>query len=289
MLVTVVPPPESPASPVPPGLLQRRPGELAAPPISFKPTVQGVPLTIPVSCFLALAPAGSQIQIGVRAVADLSDLQAKIGSLIDTIPLPTNPCDHFGVDNVVPRIWGKGLTIEGSVATLALKGDVNVWACAKNPVPCSRIEWDETTVFGVVVRVPRTVFYDCNPPVNKQIANQPFDAAIPFSVALVNPRTVAVQLGNPTINLGGALGGVTSGILQIAGVDLSSQAKGLLDRALNPDLLQQTLPTDLLPFHPAITRAELVNNAGALALYAEMSASIDGKVIGQLIRKIFVG
>lgn len=286
---SATPTPESATSTVPPGLLQRRPEELAAPTLSFRPTVQGVSLTIPVTCFLSLAPDGTQVQIGVRAVADLSDLQAKIGTLIDTIPLPTNTCDHFGVDNTVARIWGKNLTIDGNVATLALKGDVDVWACIKNPVPCTKIEWDETKVFGAVIRVPRTVFYDCNPPVNNRLVSQPFDATIPFSVAVVNPRTVGVQLGDPTLNLGGALGGVTAGILKIAGVDLSSQAKALLDRALNPDLLQQTLPADLLPLHPSISRAELLANNGALALYAEMSASIDGAEAGQLMQKILAG
>jgi hypothetical protein len=284
---TTIAPPLANAASLLDELLHRRLGELAAPPVTFKPTVQGVPLSIPVSFFLSLAPAGSQIKIGARVVADLSDLQSKTGSLIDTIPLPTNPADHFGVDNFVVAIPEKSLAVEGNIATLSLKGNIDVWLYAQNPVQCSRVEWDEVHVFGGVIRVPRVVFYDCT--INQPLGSQPFKASVPFSVAAVDSQTVAVQLGKPMIDLEGPLGGVTTGILQIAGVDLSSQAKALLDRALNPNLLQQTIPADLQPLHPSITKAELLSNTGALALYAEMTAWIDGTVIGQLIRKIFLG
>jgi hypothetical protein len=261
----------------PDSLFTPRPDELLLGPVTFTPVVQGVSLTLPVSVLLSLQPVGDQVQINVRAFADLSDLQHKIGALIDTVPLPQDNCQHFGVDNFVARIWGKQITIDGRVATLTLNGDVDNWTCLKNPVPCTKLEG-----FNLI-------FYDCNPPIKNKNINQPFDATLPFQVMVADPQTIELRLGNPAVTLGGTLGGVTQGILTIAGVDISGKAQQLLAGAIPPGLLRQTLPADLLPLNPVITRAELTSHSGDLALYAEMTASVDGKPIGQMIGQLFQG
>ncbi len=264
-------------APTPGSIFEPHPDELLLGPVTFAPVVRGVPLSLPVSVLISLQPIGDQLRINARAFADLSDLQHKIGALIDTIPLPQDNCQHFGIDNFVARIWGKKITIDGNLATLTLNGDVDNWTCLKNPVPCTKFE-------GF-----RLVFFDCNPPIKNRNINQPFDARLPFQVVVADPHTIALQLGNPSVDLGGSLGGVTEGILRIAGVDISAKVRELLAGSISPDLLQQTLPADLLPLRPVITRAELVSHSGDLALYAEMNATVDGKAIGQLIRQILIG
>ena len=92
-------------------LFQKRPDEFITVPIPFNRVVQGVPLELPAQAFLSLKRIDGDIRINARAVADLSDVQRKIGALIDTIPLPTDRCGHFSGDNVVARIWGKQITI----------------------------------------------------------------------------------------------------------------------------------------------------------------------------------
>jgi hypothetical protein len=261
----------------PDSLFTPRPDELLLGPASFTPVVQGVSLTLPVSVLLSLQPVGDQVQINVRAFADLADLQHKIGALVDTIPLPQDNYQHFGVDNFVARIWGKQITFDGNLATLTLNGDVDNWTCLKNPVPCTKLE-------GF-----KLVFFDCNPPIKNKNINQPFDATLPFQVVVADPHTIELRLGNPAVNLGGTLGGVTQGLLRIAGVDISTKVRELLAGAISPELLRQTLPADLLPLNPVITRAELTSHSGDLALYAEMSASVDGKPIGQMIGQLFQG
>lgn len=243
-------------------LSQPRPDEIPIGPVPFQQTVRGVSLSVSVSGFFSFLPVGSQLQVNARAFVDLSDLQRKIGSLIDTIPLPTDNCAQFSAGNLVARIWGKEITISGDEATLTLHGDVDDWACVRNP-------------FGS--------------PFKTRLVNQPFDATLPFRVAAVDPQTVAVRLGNPSITLGGQFGGVAGGILRIAGVDINSKAKEILDRLINPDLLKQTLPADLLQLDPAITRAELLSNSGALAMYVEMRATLDGRALGLLIQALWGG
>ena len=253
---------------------------------SIEQVVQGVPLTAPIHIFLSLHPAGSRIRVQARVVGDLSDLQNKIGPLIDTIPLPTDNCSHFGIDNFVAKIWGKQITVGNNGATLKLNGDVEVWTCVKNPIPCSRLEWEERNVFGATIRIPRTVFFDCNPPIKNRNATQPFEAALPFSVEVVTPQSYGLKLGQPSIDLGGPLGGVTEGILKIAGVDINAEAKKALDRAINPGSLTQTLPDFLIPYNPALTKAELLSNSGALALTLEAEAILTLAQLGQLIQTL---
>lgn len=245
--------------------------------------VQGVPLQAQLYTFVSLQPVDSSIRINARAVADLSDLQNKIGPLIDTFPLPADNCSHFGVDNIVARIWGKQITVNGNGAILKLNGDVEVWTCVKNPIPCSRLEWEEQNVLGARIRLPRTVFFDCNPPIKTRNFTQPFEATLPFSVEVADPQSFSVKLGDPAVNLGGALGGVTEGILRIAGVDINAEAKKALDRAINPGALTQTLPDFLTLFNPTLTRAELLSNSGALALTLEAQATLTIVQLAELL------
>lgn len=248
-------------------LAQTRPGEALLGPFPIDESVQGVPVSVRAYAFLAVKSAADPIEIKARVVADLSDLQRKADSLVDTIPLPTDNCAHFGFDNLVARIWGKQITVDGDVATLKLNGDVDVWACAKNPIPCTKLEgWS-------------LVVYDCNPPIKNRNVNQPFEARIPFRLALVDQHTVEVRLGEPAVNLGGALGGVTDGILTIAGVNINALVQQAIEGAIRPDLLSKTLPAEILPFNPVITKAEILSNSGALAASFEMNVSIDSRTL----------
>jgi hypothetical protein len=267
-------------------ILKPRTGEALLGTSTVEQAVQGVPVTAHVYTFLSLKPSGSQVVAHARAVVDLGDLQNKIGALIDKIPLPTDNCSHFGVDNVVARIWGKQVTVSGNVATLKLNGDAEIWTCIKNPIPCSRIEWDEKNVFGAIIRIPRTVFFDCNPPMKTRNLSQPFEAMLPFTVAVVDSQTYAVRLGDPSVDLGGALGGVTEGILRIAGVEINTKAKEALDRAVNLETLKQSLPQFLLKYHPTLTRAELLSNSGALALSLELESTLNSRELGELIGEL---
>lgn len=268
-----------------PLLLPRR-NEVLLDTRTVEQVVQGVPVTAQIYTFLSFKVAGDRLKILARAIGDLSDFQNKIGPLIDTIPLPTDNCSHFGLDNVVARIWGKQITIDGSEATLKLSGDVEIWTCVKNPVPCTRIVWEERNVLGAIIRIPRTEFFDCNPPIKNRNLTQPFDATLPFRLRVVDSGSFAVQLGEPTINLGGALGGVTQGILNIAGVDVNAKVKEALEAAVHPDVLKQNLPDFLLKYNPTLTRAELLSNSGALAVTLEVEALLDVQQLGELVRDL---
>jgi len=251
----------------PQDLLAQPPGEgIRIGPFPLAESVRGVPLALRSSVFLAIEEEKGQPRLLSRVIVDLSDLQRKVGAIIDTVPLPTDNCARFAADNLVPRIWGKQITINGEVATLRLNGDLDVWQCIKNPIPCSKVEWH-----GIV---PHVVTFDCNPPIKNKI-NQPFDAEIALRLVVSSPNTVVVMPGDPQVHLGGTLGSVTEQLLRIVGVDINARVKESLDRAISPDLLKAPLPAELLRLDPTFTRAEFFNNAGALAASLEMTATLD--------------
>ncbi len=229
------------------GPLQARPGEVQAGPYDQPHTVQGVTFSSPTFVFATLDPQPNALGFKARVVVDLSQVQGKIGDLVDTIQLPTNQCDHSGLDNVVARIWGKELTVNGAVATLRLHGDVDVWAC---------------TFLG-----------------KKRLVNQPFDADLPFQLAVVDPETVALQLGTPAITLGGVAGQV----LEIANVDVNDRARTMLDQAIGTQGLLRPLPAALQQLEPTIDNAEFLNNANKLAAEIDISADLDADSIGPLL------
>lgn len=259
-------------------ILQPQPGEALIDNRIVEQTVEGVPLRAQVYTFLTVKPVDAQVQLHVRVIADLSDLQNKIGPLVDTIRLPTDNCSHFGLDNIVARIWGKQITIDGNTATLKLNGDVEIWTCLKNPIQCSKVEWD-----GII---PKVVWWDCNPPIKNRNASQPFEATLPFQVEVVPPQSYALKLGDPSVDLRGPLGGVTEGILKIAGVDINAKVKEALNRAIHPDALQQTLPDFVLKYNPTLTRAELLSNSGTLALRLETDATLNVWQLAELVREL---
>lgn len=259
------------ASGEPQDLLVQQPGQgIRLGPFPLTETVRGVPLNLRSSVFLSFEEGTDPLRLVSRVVVDLSDLQRKIDTIIDTIPLPTDNCARFAADNLVPRIWKKWVTIDGDVATLRLNGDLDIWQCIKNPIPCTELTWD-----GIET-------YDCNEPIKNRI-NQPFDAEIAFRLGVSPPNAVRVVPGDPQLRLGGTGGSFTQQLLQIVGVDIQALLKEALDGAINPESLKAPLPVALQSLHPAFTRAAFFDNNGSLAASLEMTVTLDAATLPGVI------
>lgn len=255
-------------------LLRKLPGEIPVGPLPFQQIVLGTSLDARASFFLTAKPVDAQVQLTIRGLLDLSDLQRKIGTIIDTIPLPTDSCARVDAANVVVRIWGKQIVADEATATLELHGDLNVWGCFKDPTPC--IKWENLQI----------VLYDCKSPKPVSGVNQPFDAAMPFDLSVADPQTIALLIGKPSITLNGQYSGVTNGILSIAGIDINQSVEGLLDGAIDPNQLRAKLPDYLAVLNPTITSAGFLSDQGNLLASAQMSATIDGNTLLQLIEAL---
>jgi hypothetical protein len=265
--------------------------ELLLGPITFMQSVQGVPINLTSKAFLSLRTAPDGLTLTARVVADLGDLQAKIGAIIDTIPLPRENCRSFSANNPVVTIWGKELKATGSSATLWLHGYVDVWDCRENPIPNSKVEWRVEDIkvgplkTGAKTKVPVLVTWPGDPIKNK-LATQPFDVSEPLSFVRITDSTIALQLGDPNIQLGGQFVAVTKGLLSIAGIDINSKARDALRQAIDPTKLQISIPQEYVRLNPVVEAASFEALGNNLTATMTLSAHVPAEQVNQVITQL---
>jgi hypothetical protein len=91
------------------------------------------------------------------------------------------------------------------------------------------------------------------------------------------------------VNLGGTFGGISNGILRIAGVDINKRLKDAMDQAISADMLRRSLPAEVLRLNPSIQKAALFNNRGTLAASIEMTANVTGSNLTELLQLLIAG
>lgn len=230
-------------------LLQTLSGEARVGPLSLPPqTVSGVPLIFRASGFFTFTQVADKLQIDVRLVADLADLQGKIGALVSAVPLPSDKC------GLSVSIGSSLLLIDGNAVVLKSSGEATGVIC----------------VFGT-------------PEIT---VTQPFDASLPFTLSVPSPGSISIEAENPDIQLRGFLSGAPDLLHHIFGVDIDAKLKDLLNGAIKTDNLSISIPEDLKSLNPVVRTASFVSNGGSLAATAQMRASIDAKALGDLVRAL---
>jgi hypothetical protein len=230
-------------------LVQAQPGEVLIGPLPVQETVVGVPLLLHASGFFRFASVGEQLQVQARIVADLSELQSKIGSLLSSVQLPSDGCG-FAVS-----ISSEQLLASGRQAVLRLHGDATLSWCGP---------------FGT----------------RGQIGKQPFDADLPFTLVVADPRTLAVDPERPNVTLGGPLAGATDLLLRLFGVDIDAKAQSAFDASSLGDRLKVTIPEDLRSLDLAIAGADFASDGGALAATVQVGAALDAQALAALVQAI---
>ena len=181
-------------------------------------TVAGIPVALRASAFLKIHRVGGEARIDARVVADLTDLQRRIGALIDSLPLPRDNCARFAVDNLVVKLARSSLRIAGNVATLEVTGRVEIWTCLEIPF------------FG-------------SPLKTHTLPPQSFEALIPVRLRETGDRRgVELHFERPSLNLRSDFGRIVEGVLSIAGVDISTEAHRWLEQTVGRDWLPMALP-----------------------------------------------
>jgi hypothetical protein len=203
-----------------------QPDELLVGPAPVHNDVQGVSITIPVYAFFKATTGPSGLQINARVYADLDELQAKVGALIDKQDLPRNNCRSYSANNPVVTIWGKRLDLSGNAAVLRVSGDVDLWDCRENPIKCSKVEWHNNGPFGTPAPTVRT--YNCNPPWKNKLLTQPMTMTVLATMQKVSDTSLRLVLDKPHVELGGdaRLSAVRDFLIHLFGVDLAETSFG---------------------------------------------------------------
>lgn len=223
-----------------------REGEVRLGPRFRTANIDGVAIGVRVAALLQVKRDGSTREVRARIVADLADLDAKIGQLAGRLPLPKDNCAQRGTNPVV-TVERSGLSVSGNRAIIEIHAELKVWLCADLPFPLPS-------------------------PGKTVVLTVPFTATLPVRLVVRGPLTISLDFDPPSLDLGEPWGRVVGNVLRLAGVDVSSELDRLLRRALRPEDLQASIPKEFLRLDPQILGARFFTHGGSLA------AEIEGKV-----------
>lgn len=261
------------------------PTELVLGPIELPYTVQGVTINSKVTSYLEMSTSPAGLSVKTRTFVDLRDLQAKIGSIIDTQPLPRDNCRSYSGNNPVVTIHTKKLALNGDAAVLTVSGDVDMWDCRANPIPNSKVVWVDEKVLGINIRRPKVETWPGSP-IKNILLQQPVTATLGARLAIPSPNTVAVVMLQPDVQLGGqpALAAARDFLLGLFRVDINAMADKALRAAIDPAMLKVALPPEIAQMNLALTKAAFVDvgglgvevNAGGVVPAAGLTELIQG-------------
>jgi hypothetical protein len=262
------------------------PDEVQMGPVDVTQEIQGVPVTIPVTGFVSIQTAPTGITVAMRTFANLQDLQAKIGSIVDTVALPRDNCRSFSANNPVVSIYTKKLTVDGASAVMTMAGDVDLWDCRENPIPNSKLEWVEESWLGVEVRRPKIATWPGSPIKNK-LLTQPVTAMLSASLTVPTDTTVQVVMGSPKVELGGqaALAAVRDALLNLFRVDVNAIAERALRAAIDPNKLAIAEPEELRKLNLKVTKATFVN-LGSLGVEIDSKSVLSNAALTDLLKAL---
>lgn len=267
--------------------LAAEPGEVVIGPISYVQDVNGVPVTIIATTYVKVITEDNQILVKARVVGNLSDLQQKIGTIVDTFDLPRDNCKSYSPKNPVVSIPRKELFFRDGAAVFSLGANVTVWACVENPVPNSKLETGWCKVGPIKTKCPKVVTWPGSP-IKTHAGAQNLDADIPVFLVRNNDHAVGIQFSKPDINLGDCswFACVAKGIVNLGGIDVNQKAYDALQKAIDPEKLRLAIPEELSSFNPVVEAARFVSDTGNLAAEISVSAMVPAASMTELIKQL---
>lgn len=260
-----------------------REDEVVVGPVDIINEVEGVKILIPVTTYFSAKTEGNALKVSARLFADLFDLQNKIGRIIDKQDLPRNNCRSYSANNPVVTVDTKRLSVAGNSAVLFVGGEVDLWDCRENPVPCTKVEWRNTGPFGTPS--PTLKRWACNPPIKNKILEQPISMKLPLTLDKASATSVKLTMGKPDVSLGGhpALAAVRDLLLNIFQVDISNLADKNLRNAIDPNKLILSVPDEFERLNPIVDKVQFTNLAGHLGVELGLSATATAAAIREFL------
>ncbi|QYE37012.1 hypothetical protein KZX46_21095 (plasmid) [Polymorphobacter sp. PAMC 29334] len=270
-----------------PSAAQMSPGphEVQVGPVDVPQVIQTIPVVIKATSFMAVDTSPTGLTVQARMFANLGDLQAKIGSIVDTFPLPRDNCRSFSSNNPVVTIDTKSLGLSGNSLIFTVSGSVVVWDCRENPIPNSKLEWKNDGPFGL--SIPHVVTWPGSPIKNK-LLSQPISASIPITLSPLSDRSIKVTLGQPDVKLGGQpyLAAIRDMLLGLFKVSINNLASDAIKSAVDPAKLQATLPSDFDRLNPKITKASFIDVNGSPGAEIDADATIVAANLTDILKAI---
>lgn len=259
--------------------------QLVVGPVPYQESVDGVPVTVNVLSAITVQAMPDSLAVTAKVEGDLFDLQQKIGAIGDTFNWPNNNCANSGADarpNLVVSVTSKSLTAQGDQAMLVFGGQVDAWTCVAKAR--SETRWEMKKVGPIKTKVP--VRHTLTNYVKSKITSEPFRASMPISFVKQGDTSVAVQLGQPTVEPEGQYVSVTNGVLKIAGVDISQKIAHALHSALDPDKLKTTIPSELKKLNMTVQSADFKDDGGHLVAEVVLTSNVPWGDVANVLKQI---
>ncbi len=269
-----------PAQPAP------SPDEVQVGPIDIAQSLQGIAVTLRVTSMVSVSTSPAAITVRTRTFGDLRDLQAKIGSIVDTFPLPRDNCRSFSANNPVVKLHTKRLDLNGEAVVFTLSGDVEDWDCRENPIPNSKIVMVDENWLGVHVRRPKIETWPGSP-IKNLLITQPVTAKLSARLRLASDATIQLVMDAPQVELGGhpALAAVRDALLNLFKIDINRLVEQQLRQAIDPAALQVGLPDDVKRLGAKLQKAAFVN-VGALGVEIQAQAQLPSANLTDLLKAL---
>lgn len=262
------------------------PDEAQIGPVDYQQNVNGIAVNLSATTYIKIETINNKLYLKARVVGDLVDLQRKIGTIVDTFDLPRDNCRSYSPNNPVVSIPRKELRYADGAAVFSIGGSVTMWQCVENPIPNSRVDWEIRDIgLGIRTRVPVVRTWPGSP-IKTILVRQPFDADLPVLLVKNGDHAVGVQFSRPDIELKGDFAFITKGALKIAGVDINQKAYDALQKAIDPQKLQLTIPDELAKYNPTVETARLIDKAGHLCAEITLSALVPAATVTELVREL---
>jgi hypothetical protein len=262
-------------------------------PVPISRTLEKIPLTITVTPEIEIVTKPEEIQLRARAVADLSDVQAKAKTILHLFELPKDNCDSYGRNVVVSRINSASLVGEANVASIRANARVRVWECQKG-LPVVTVKWKTKCIVKNPVgrgcltktKVPVSVSVPGQSMVKAVLVEDDVDVRLDFELKVTDGKTTTLSPAKVSISPNGTLEKFLVAVAKFFDVSAEKMAREKLESLIEDGTLRKTLPEEWQRHDPRISEATFSTAAsGALLLRVGFEAKLSGKDASEFLKR----
>lgn len=258
-------------------------------PVNIVQTVNGVSVTIPVRAESVFQIDGDTAHVDIEVIGGLADLEAKIGAIVDALPLPRENCRSYSANNPVVTLSRPTLSFQEGDAVLLIKGAVTMWDCRENPVPNSKVEFKEQNLgLGIKTKVPIVTTWPGSP-IKNVLASQSFEFGLPAYFEKVDDKIFAIKLvrrDTPDTKPDDAFAKIKGGVLSIAGVNANDRLQDTLTKLIDPQKLLLTLPGGIRELPLKVTDPKFALRDDHLAVIIDLSGDVAAGSVEHIKRSL---
>lgn len=246
--------------------------------------LSGQPIKLPISVNLEINTVANGVKVDVTTKTNLSDLQAKFFTILQTAPLPRDNCPSYG-NHVLPYLESASLQGSGHQAVFSLIGHADGWTCQKNPIPETVCTSYKEVCFIKCFKVCEKLTTRDGSPIKAKIS-EGFNASVPFTLSTIDGKSIQINPGAASVNPRGDLGKFLNGLAGIFKTDLSSLASNKLSDIADKGLLRQAFPPGYESLDPQITNASFSSDtSGVLFVDTSLTATVPPEKLSEFLKE----